>query len=119
MQRSALAEGPEGSRSEVLDLIHEHCEGGNLATALQSGFFLTPDKRLHNNNVMQVVWEMSVGLNYLHSKGAVHGALSNMFLLKSRSGVEQGPVVKLHGGAGLIPRFGVGWYEALGVVQGT
>ena len=56
MQRSALAEGPEGSRSEVLDLIHEHCEGGNLATALQSSFFLAPDRRLHNNNVMQVVW---------------------------------------------------------------
>lgn len=88
MQRSALAEGPEGSRSEVLDLIHEHCEGGNLATALQSSFFLAPDRRLHNNNVMQVVWEMSVGLNYLHSKGAVHGTLSDMLLLQSRSSIQ-------------------------------
>jgi serine/threonine protein kinase len=78
VQRSSLEEGQEGARSEVLDLIHEHCEGGNLATALQNGFFRNPDGRVHNNNVMQVVWEMSVGLNYLHSKGAVHGVASTI-----------------------------------------
>jgi serine/threonine protein kinase len=59
----------------VLDLIHEHCEGGNLETARQCGFFLTPDKRAHLRNVMQVAWETSAGLSYLHSNGIVHGVL--------------------------------------------
>jgi hypothetical protein len=73
LQRKEGETRRDGVQSEVLELYHEFCEGGNLASAVEAGFFLRRDGCTHTNHVLQVAWGMVVALHYLYSRGIVHG----------------------------------------------
>eukprot|EP00892_Ulva_mutabilis_P000314 jgi/Ulvmu1/10283/UM060_0085.1 len=64
-------------RDEILYMAHEYCDGGNLEQAIQAGFFLTSRSPLdfHQRHIIQVVWELAVGLQYVHSRNDAHGDL--------------------------------------------
>jgi serine/threonine protein kinase len=66
---------------EVLYLAHELCEGGNLGRAMEESFFVVGGTRdPHMQHILQVAWEVCVGLQYIHSKQAVHGTTLSLLL---------------------------------------
>lgn len=64
----------------VLNIIMEFCEGGDLSTFIKSNI----GRPIHENKIWKFVIQMLVGLDYLHSKKILHRDIKtlNVFITK-------------------------------------
>eukprot|EP00877_Chromochloris_zofingiensis_P004213 jgi/Chrzof1/13793/Cz08g12190.t1 len=91
--------GSQAARAEILEtwMILEYCERGSLDRAVSAGRFVRRDNQQPEMiGIYKALLDIISGLDYLHSRGVVHGDLkSGNVLLKGTSSDSRGFICKL------------------------